>query len=299
MTAVTPYFCATHSVNDPNVAPCLNLTGGGAGSWSAPLGPAVGGVQPMVRRANGKPLLEGYCSAWQPSPFALTTNAITPSALFPSAPNANPAGIGAGIQVVKTFPDEAEALVSLPTFPNPYNADPATNKSPVLVMVPWLPQQEGVGYPVATNGSEDIFVQTAQLDFTGQVITPTMDFFPVNPTGVPLPATASPPYNVSVAAWETQDFLGDVFLCVDYVSSANNAGNNSGAAWVPGDMLSAHMYSSAETIVELAGGPPGRAEPVQHHRALQPVRQLPRLHHFAQRRYPPRYRTRRGLRARR
>ncbi|MGO8998918.1 MAG: hypothetical protein ACLQVI_36800 [Polyangiaceae bacterium] len=231
VAAITPYFCATHASSDPNAAGCTGGPGGQA-SWFAPLN---SDNATMVRRANGKPLLEGYCSAWQPNPFSLQTNAITPSALVPSAPSANPLGIAAGIQIVKTFPDEGEALVSLPTFPNPYNEDPSLNKSPTLVMVPWLPQQEGVGYPVATNGTQDVFVQTAQLDFTGQVITPTMDFFA---TGT------NPPYGVQVEAWETQDFLGQVFLCIDGVTAANRIPLD-----IPGDMLYAGMYTSAETII--------------------------------------------------
>ncbi len=260
--AYTAYFCATHSKFDPNAAGCT-------GTWTAPLNDDG----TMVRRENGKPLLEGYCSVWQPNPFSLQTNSITPT---------NPNGLAAGIQVVKTFPDEQAVLLSLPTYPNPYAPDPTANKAPVQVIVPWMPFQEGVGYPVATNGSQDIFVETAQLDFTGQVITPTMDFFPAplpcqsnsdcaggltcqgaitEPADAGTPSSPgqclavggapsnnpAPPYGLAIQAWETQDFLGEVFLCIDPTTSANRNGLvnlNS-----PGDVLSAHMYSSAETIV--------------------------------------------------
>jgi len=264
--SATAYFCATHSLADPLAAPCSIALAGG--SWTAPL--HDDGT--LVRRDNGKPLLEGYCSVWQPNSFSLQTNSITPS---------NPGGLAAGVQVVKTFPDEQAVLLSMPTYPNPYAPDPAANKTPVQVIVPWLPFQEGVGYPVATNGSLDIFVETAQLDFTGQVITPTMDFLPVPlsclsnsdcaggltcqgativaaDAGTSTPGQClavggapsrnpAPPYGLAVQAWETQDFLGEVFLCIDPTSSANRNGitiTNS-----PGDILSAHMYSSAETIV--------------------------------------------------
>ena len=55
-------------------------------------------------------------------------------------------------------------------------------------MVPWLPFQEGVGYPVpnsTTGGDQDVFVVTAQLDFTGQVLTTTMDYVPIPPASDP------------------------------------------------------------------------------------------------------------------
>ena len=57
---------------------------------------------------------------------------------------------------------------------------------------------------------------------------------------------------MAIQAWETQDFLGEVFLCIDPVSAANRitAGN-------PGDILSAHMYSSAETVVQWLAAHPG------------------------------------------
>ncbi len=135
----------------------------------------------------------------------------------------------------------------MPLYTNPYAG--AGPQSSVNVMVPWLPLQEGVGYPVAngaTGGSQDVFVVTAQLDFTGQVITPTMDYLPVpsSPTD-PNPRNPAVPFGVSIQAWETQDFLGEVFLCYD----AQTAGARVPAG-IPGDILSAHMYTSATTIID-------------------------------------------------
>ena len=91
---------------------------------------------------------------------------------------------------------------------------------------------------------------TAQLDFTGQVITPTLDYFPIRPPATPNPSNPTAPYGIAIQAWETQDFLGDVFLCEDVVTGANHPG-------IPGDILSAHMYSSAETIIQWVSDHPG------------------------------------------
>ena len=122
------------------------------GTCPGQLAPPIDGNGNLIRRDNGKPLLDGYCSAFQVNPFSLQTNAITPT---PSLPNfaTNLGGAAQGVQVVKTFADQGEALVSLPTFPNPYAPDPTKNKNPILVMVPWLPFQDGVGYPVSTSGT--------------------------------------------------------------------------------------------------------------------------------------------------
>jgi hypothetical protein len=228
VAAKTPYYCATHIDSD-----CR-----GSG-WQAP----NDGAGNLITRTNGKPLLEGYCGVWQPSPFALQPNVVS---------NANPTGVAPGIQIVQTVQNDGSAVVEIPNLRNPYVVDMSTNTSPIKVLVPWLPKQEGVGYPVMVTGTRDIFVETAQLDFTGQVITPVMDFLPVANKGDSDPSNPSFPYGITIEAYETQDFLGDVFLCVDPVTAANRAGTGN-----PGDILSAHMYTSAESIIAWISAHPG------------------------------------------
>jgi hypothetical protein len=255
--AKTAYYCATHIDGD-----CIN-----AGSNLPPLDPNTGA---MIVRENGKPFFEGYCGIWQKSPFALQPNAIT---------DANLAGVVSGAKVVKTFPDEGEALVQMPSYKNPYVLDAKAVDPPIQVMVPWYPFQEGVGYPVMASGTRDVFVTTAQLDFTGQVVTPVMDIIPVVDTPCntaadcpagdscpsdtktcvdPNPTNPTPPYSFQLEAIETQDFLGDVFLCVDPVTSANRAGTS-----VPGDVLAAHMYTSAATVIDWLAAHPGAQDACQ------------------------------------
>jgi hypothetical protein len=228
----TAYYCAVN--NDPEC--------GANGSFLPPQN-ADGS---LIVRENGKPYLAGYCSVWQPGPMALTSNSITAD---------NKQGLAAAT-VVKTFPEWGEALVQMPSFTNPYDQASTVN-TPVQVMVPWFPYQEGVGFPVATSGTRDVFVQTAQLEFAGQVFTPVMDILPYAPND-PNPNNPTPPYKFQIQAIETQDFLGEVFLCFDPVTTANRATTN-----VPGDILSAHMYSSAQTIIDWLAAHPGAQDACQ------------------------------------
>ena len=122
---------------------------------------------------------------------------------------------------------------------NPYDVSSANH--PVQVLVPWKPSQEGVGYPVAADGQQDVFVQTASLDFSGQVVTPVIDYMPVQNTDDAGNVTST---NINVAAVETEDFLGDVFLCYDASTKGKFAD-----PYHPGDLLAVHLFTSVPTIL--------------------------------------------------
>jgi len=220
---LTAEYCATHL--DPNCFASGNL---------AP----TDNLGNILKRANGEPMLAGYCGIWNPTPLALGTSNI------------------------KLINDDysltqqqltTTAEVSIPNYANPYDPTSALG-TPIKVLVPWLPQQNGVGFPVATNGQQDIFVQTAELDFSGQVVVPVMDYLPVTvtPSG-PDGGTGGTPYTAAnVIAYESQDFLGEVFLCYDAASAGNRGGTGR-----PGDILRAHMYTSAAEILTWIGSHPG------------------------------------------
>jgi hypothetical protein len=221
MVTKTPWYCATHQ--DPQCP------------YMAPTDPVSG---KMITRANGEPLLAGYCGIWNGTPLSLGS---------------------ASIQLVNTditaqaqeFEEEAEAVI--PQFTNPYDQT-STPLAPIKVLVPWKPFQNGVGFPVATTGQQDIFVQTAELDFSGQVIVPVMDYLPIQitPTGADGGATGPAGTFAQVLAYETQDFLGDAFVCYDTVTQGNRNGTG-----LPGDILAAHMYTSAQEILAWIAGHPG------------------------------------------
>lgn len=208
----TAEYCATHLDQG------CTTTAGGYGVM-APTDDAGN----ILTRANGTPILAGYCGIWNQSPLALGT--------------ANMKLINKDITPTQQRL-ETEAEVELPVLTNPYDAK-SMPLAPIDVLVPWLPYQAGVGFPVATTGQQDVFVQTAELDFAGQVETNVIDYLP----------TADG--HANILAYESQDFLGDVFLCYDQITAANRA-----ATGRPGDILSARMYTSVQDILTWLGNHP-------------------------------------------
>ena len=208
----TAYYCATHIDSDCALSAPTDDKGA------------------MIVRENGKPLFEGYCGIWNPTVFAV-------------------GGDPSLIKLVETYPLINSAKIEFSNFANPYDTTSAS--TPLQVLAPWKPQQEGVGFPVATTGTRDVFVKTAELNFEGQVVTPTFDFLPVSvkPGG---DAGGAPYTGVSIQAIETQDFLGDVFVCYDAIGAANRVGTGR-----PGDVLAAHMYTSAQVILDWIAAHPG------------------------------------------
>ncbi len=213
MVMKTPWYCATHQ--DPDCNPM------------APTDPVSGNI---ILRPNGEPLLSGYCGIWNPTPIALGTQNIQL--------------INDDITPQQQVLEELAEIV-LPQFTNPYDPTSAP-LAPLKAAVPWKPFQNGVGFPVATTGQQDIFVQTAELDFSGQVIVPVMDYLPVQvtPTGADGGPSGPAGTFANILAYETQDFLGDAFVCYDSNSQVNRPGQG-----VPGDILAVHMYTSAQEIL--------------------------------------------------
>jgi hypothetical protein len=216
----TAYYCANH-----NDADCVDVNG-------YPIGPPLDNKGNILTRENGKPLLDGYCGAFGATAFALN--------------GANDASL---LKIISTDDITQTAKIEVPNFANPY--DMTSANTPITVLAPWRPKTEGVGFPVAYSGTQDVFVETAQLDFTGQVVTPVVDYLPVQVT----PKGGGAAYTAAqIIGVETEDFLGDVFLCADPVSRANNIGLGSTS---PADLLYAHMYTSVQTILDWIAAHPG------------------------------------------
>jgi hypothetical protein len=206
----TPWYCATHLDAD-----CV-----GAGA-QAPTDDDGN----ILTRENGEPILSGYCGIWNPTQFALGTSNIKLTNADWSLDK-------------QTYTERQE--IEVPVLQNPYDA---TSKAldPIRVLVPWKPIQSGTGFPVAVNGQNDVFVNTAQLDFVGQVVTPVVDYLPVTVT----PDKGEPYQAANILAYESQDFLGDVFLCYDTVTAADRVGTGR-----PGDILAVHMYTPVQEIID-------------------------------------------------
>jgi hypothetical protein len=168
------------------------------------------------------------------------------------------------------------AKVTIPNFLNPWAAcdskqtdamgnvtcDPSSSMftaAAVKTLVPWAPQQPGIGFEFPSNGQSDIAVQTAQIDFTGVLEEYTVDYWPYKDpakpscetdgmchTGYTCTANAcvASDNSIQIVAIEAHDFLGEVFMCQDPLT---------------GDLLRIRMYSSAHDILEWLANHPGDA----------------------------------------
>jgi hypothetical protein len=142
--------------------------------------------------------------------------------------------IGSTLPITTTLPYIASAIVALPSYANPY--DTTSTNTPINVLVPWLPSQPGTGFDIPINGQRTQFIQTGALDFSGVTITMNVDYLPT------YDATSGALNGGTIAAVETQDFLGEVFPCVDGPS---------------GDILRVKMYTSSLSIVTWLEQHPG------------------------------------------
>jgi hypothetical protein len=170
------YYCATHIDRDncDGMLPPLDANG------------------QLEKDENGVPLLQPYQPSFDgaASVFALGK---TP------------------VKILQLYPTIQSAMVEIPIHTDPFNLGSRTLPA-VDFLVPWLPKQPGVGFPVALSGTLDKFIETAQLDFSGTTISANIDYdFVYDPmTHQPL-ADGS----LQFLAVETTDFLGEVFLCQD------------------------------------------------------------------------------------
>jgi len=161
---------------------------------------------------NGSPLFTAYAGAFgNSSIFHLGNTKASP------------------ISVNSTFPAIEQAMIGY---------DPNMTGSPtaqqITFLVPWLPKQPGVGFPIAVSGTIDKFVETSQLDFSGTTISANVDYDFLDPK--------NPAAGIVFLAVETTDYLGDVFLCRD--------GNS-------GDVLPVHMYTPVASILNWLQAHPG------------------------------------------
>ena len=209
----TAFYCATN--NDP--VPC-----GGA---TAPLD-ANGN---MVLDVFGRPYLTAYEGAFAGNATDFTIGGGTGM----SSPVAVSVQKGTGdVPGTGTYQLTQEIAIQVPLHANPYNltsATPPSGQSVSTALIPWAPKQPGIGFPVALDGQREQFIETYQMDFSGEQITANVDYdFSVSAAGTPTS-------QILFLAVETTDFLGDVFVCQDTNTK---------------DLLTAQMYTSVSTILQ-------------------------------------------------
>ena len=137
--------------------------------------------------------------------------------------------IGSVLPEQTSLPFIASMILQLPSYANPY--DLTTMSTPLQTIVPWTPFQPGNGFEIPINGQRMQFVETGSLDFSGVTITTNVDYLPVYEM---TDAGTQQEVGATIAAVETQDFLGEVWPCVDPVTH---------------DILRVKMYSSVLGIV--------------------------------------------------
>ncbi len=141
--------------------------------------------------------------------------------------------IGQSLPITQTLPNVQGALVALPNYANPY--DLTTKNTPLSVFVPHVFSQPQNGFEIPINAQRSQFIQTGSLDFSGVTITTNIDYLPSYDMNGNLNGG-------TIAAVETQDFLGEVWPCVDPAT---------------GDILRVKMYSSVLDIQNWLDEHPG------------------------------------------
>jgi len=194
------WYCATHGTPTTPDSDCTN-------------GPPTDANGNMLVDGQGAPLFTNYHGIF-------TGTAFTIGATFADA-QGNPLP---QIPETEQMPFIASTLLQLPNYANPY--DTTTANTPLTVIVPWLPYQPGNGFEIPINTQRSQFVQTGSMDFSGVTITTNVDYTPVKDK-------SGNEIGGNIVAVETQDFLGEVFPCVDR----------------NGDILRVRMYTSVLDIV--------------------------------------------------
>ncbi len=211
----TAYHCAT--VKDP-VTCTITPAGGGTPTTYLPPLDAQGNV--LVDEL-GRPLLAPYRGAFGTSRTAWTLG-TTP------------------ITILYTKPEIESAFMKIPLHKDPYDqtSDPPSGAAALKILVPWLPKQPGVGFPVALTGTRDKFIETYQLDLSGNTVIANINYdIKLDNNGQPVKTG-----DIVFKAVETTDFLGNVFVCRDDVTK---------------DILHVEMYTPVSVILDWFTTHPG------------------------------------------
>jgi hypothetical protein len=205
------WYCITQKTPDPD---CPNE------NWWVPYFGAGSGAAGPVTDAAGRELLDG---AGRPL-FTNYHGAFTGTAYT----------IQNTIPITQALPYVQGALLALPSYANPY--DMTSTNTPINVFVPHIPSQPGNGFEIPINAERSQFIQTGSLDFSGVTVTTNIDYIPQ------YDATSGALTGAQIAAVETQDFLGEVWPCVDQNT---------------GDILRVKMYTSVLDIQNWLDTHPG------------------------------------------
>ena len=227
----TAFYCATHDEPDKCGGQTAPLVGAPPNQTVRMVPDGHGGMQPYLQAYEGA--FSGNATAFTIGGGTGMSSAVAVSVVK-----------GSGDTGTGTFQNIQEIFVQVPLHQNPYDltsGPPPGGGSPLVqALVPWAPEQPGVGFPVALDGQREQFIETSQMDFSGEQITARVDW------RYQLGAGGAPTTQIQFLAVETTDFLGEVFVCRD----ANTR-----------DLLTASMYTSVSEILQwIAAHPSAYAE---------------------------------------
>jgi hypothetical protein len=168
---------------------------------------------------NGQPLLSAYQGAFGHTILHLPA--------LGAPPEISPVQVATqGYELL------ASAMVTVPLWPRPYDPSSATQAQRTLkILLPYAAKGAGIGFPVTIDGSRDKFVNTYNVDFTGETITASLDY--------DLAPNADGSSSVVPKAIETTDYLGLVFMCAEPNSATGQP-----------DVLAVRMYKPSQEVLD-------------------------------------------------
>lgn len=139
------------------------------------------------------------------------------------------------MKLVDALPMIRSAKVAVPNFSNPYNPfGVGLSAAPIVTtLADWRPKSPDNGVRIPVNGQRDRFIPMASVDFTGTSLSLNLDY------------EEGPNGTMKLHAVQSNDYMGDLFLCRDTVT---------------GDLLRVEQYESMAEVIQWIQGHPGTFE---------------------------------------
>lgn len=171
--------------------------------------PKANGV--MMKDDFGRPLLTSYKGAFGETAFTIGTKHM---------------------KKIQDLPLIRSARVQVPAFSNPYDpyVGPVASIPMLETIADWRPKAPNNGFRIPINGQRDRFISSASIDFSGSSLSLNLDY------------EQQPDGRMKLQAVQSNDYMGDLFLCRDPVTA---------------DLLRVEQYESMAEVVDWLQKHPG------------------------------------------
>jgi hypothetical protein len=213
----TAYECASADLDPTNAAQMATFIKY-CGAANLPPVDATGN---FAKNLAGRPLLEPYKGGFTSTASILNIGrniGLVPSDVFKP--------------LVRNVSIE-QAKVQFATMAAPFNPL-GTPGAPVVRSVGYVQPTENTGFFIAINASRDRFVKAEDFFTTGDALTTTLEAVPVLQDLAVVPGVAR------IGSVNTNDFLGEAFVCMD-----------------SGELLTVRMFTPAEVVLDYLLRHPG------------------------------------------